>query len=75
MFQIKWRCSITDGAQNFHSMIERANKFSNQKLRDKALEILQCNSYFAHHENILLGMPSDSDEEVRSLAVNKTLKI
>ena len=74
-FQIKWRCFITDGAQNFHSMIERANKFPNQKIRDKALEILQRNSYFARHENILLEMLSDSDEEVRSWAVNKILKI
>jgi len=36
---------------------------------------LQRNSFFAHHENIPLGLLSDSDEEVRSLAVNKILKI
>jgi len=56
-------------------MIERVNKFSDQKIIDIALEILQHNSFFAHHESILLGLLSDSDEEVRSLAVNKILKI
>jgi len=31
-FKIKWGCSTADGAENFHSMIERANKFPNQKI-------------------------------------------
>ena len=70
-FQIKWKCYITVGAQNFHFVLERVNKFPNKKIRDRALATLQHNSYFAHHENVLLEMLSDSDQEVRSLAVNK----
>ena len=43
-FQIKLKSSITDGAQNFHSMIERVKIFSNKKIRNRALEILLRNS-------------------------------
>ena len=68
------KCSITDGAQNFHSMIERVKIFSNKKIRDRALEILQQNSYFAYQENVLLGMLSDPDLEIRGIAINKNLK-
>ena len=31
--------------------------------------VLQGNSFFAHHENILIGMLRDEDEEVRRQAV------
>ena len=56
-------------------MLERVHKFPNKKIRDRALATLQHYSYFAHHENVLLGMLNDFDQEVQSFAVNKILKV
>ena len=36
------------------------------------MEILQRNAYFAHPENLVLGMLCDEDESVSRIAVNKT---
>jgi len=36
---------------------------------------IQRNAFFAHPENILLGMLSDDDENVQRLAVNKILSV
>ena len=32
---------------------------------------MQCNAFFAHRENVILGMLSDNSEDIRSIAVNK----
>ena len=37
--------------------------------------VLHRNAYFAHHENLLLAMLGDDDQNVRFLAINKILSI
>ena len=56
-------------------LIQRITKFSNKKVREIALKVVQRNAFFAHPENILLGMLADENEEVRRIAVNKILVI
>ena len=50
-------------------------KFSDKNLKELAFKILQGNAYFEHHENILLGMLGDEEEDTRRFAVNKILGI
>ena len=49
--------------------------FPNKIIQDIAAAVLQRNTHFAHHENILLVMLADIDHNVRLLAVNKILSI
>lgn len=74
-FQIKSKHKVTDGAKNLFCLIQRITKFSNKKVREIALKVVQRNAFFAHPENILLGMLADENEEVRRIAVNKILVI
>ncbi|KAL7636733.1 UNVERIFIED_CONTAM: hypothetical protein RMT77_012487 [Armadillidium vulgare] len=43
--------------------------------RNICYKVIDNNSYFAHGENILIGMLADEDEEVRRKAVNKVLHL
>ena len=38
-------------------------------------DVMQQNGFFSHSENILVVMPSDDDENLRRIAVNKILKV
>ena len=74
-FEMKPRNTISDGAKHFHAILNRISKFPDRPVRDNALESLERNSFFAHPENILISMLSDTDYQVRCLAVNKILTI
>ena len=59
--EIKLRNTISDGAKHFHAILNPISKFPDRPVRDKALESLERNSFFAHPENILISMLSDTD--------------
>ena len=74
-FQIKYHHRFTDGANNYHLMIKTVSQFPHKKYRDIALSNVLRNSYWAHHENILISMLADHDPTVRNRAVNRILII
>ena len=74
-FEIKLNNKITDNSINFFNIVQNIIKFSKRKIQDVAIHILQKNAYFAHHENVLIVMLGDDDEEIFHLAVNKILAI
>jgi len=72
-FQIKFHNSISEGAKNYHAIMDRIMKFTDKTTRITALKTLERNSFYAHPENVLLSMLNDEDYEVRSMAINKIL--
>ena len=60
-----------DGAKNFFNIVNRITKLPNAQICTVALNVLQRNAYFAHPENVLLGMLGDNNENLQRLAVNK----
>ena len=70
-FNIKKENKITDGAKNFFKLIERVHQFPTDKVRDISMKVLQRNVYFAHSENVILGMLAEDDENIRQRAVDK----
>ena len=74
-FEIKTQNKITDGPINFFHIVQRVMKFSNKNVREIATMVLHRNAYFAHHENLLLAMLGDDDQNIRLLAINKILSI
>lgn len=70
-FQIKQKHRISDGSKNFYDLLRRIVQFPNDKIKKIALRVIQRNAFFAHPENILLGMLADEDESVRRVAVNR----
>ena len=70
-FEIKKQSQIVQGAKNFFNLVHRIQRFPHSKIRSIALKVVQRNAFFAHPENVLLGMLADNEEEIRRLAVNK----
>ena len=70
-FNIKKENKITDGANSFFELIERVRQFPTDKVRDISMNVLQQNAYFAHSENVILGMLAEDDENIRRRAVDK----
>ena len=56
-------------------MIKRVCEFQNCEVQEIALRVLERNAYFAHPENILLGMLADENQKICQIAVDKILKI
>ena len=52
-------------------MVHRIQQFPHSEIRSIASKVVQRNAFFAHPENVLLGLLRDHDEEIRRLAVNK----
>ena len=67
-FHIKTNPTIQDGAQNIFFMLTLSKELKPGS-RATVERVLQGNSFFAHHENILIGMLRDENEEVRRQAV------
>ena len=67
-FHIKTNPTIQDGAQNIFFMLTLSKELKPGS-RATVERVLQGNSFFAHHENIIIGMLRDEDEEVRRQAV------
>jgi len=74
-FNIKKENEITDGAKIFFKLIERVRQFPTDKVRRISMKVLQRNAYFAHSENVILGMLAEDDENIHRRAVNKILEL
>ena len=74
-FDIKINKYLTDSPKNLFNVIQRINKFPDSNVKNICYKVIDNNSYFAHGENILIGMLADKDEEVRRKAVNKVLHL
>ena len=70
-FEAKKQNQIIHGAKNFFNLVHRIHQFPHSEIRSIASKVVQRNAFFAHPENVLLGMLGDDDEEIRRLAVNK----
>ena len=66
---------ITNRAKNLLNLVRRCHKFPNKKISEISLKCLQRNAFFAHQENVILGMLADEDSDNRRIAVNKILNI
>ena len=53
------------------NLVHHIQQFPHSKIRSTVLKFVQRNAFFAHPENVLLGMLGDDDEEIGRLAVNK----
>lgn len=69
-FEIKKTTSCSEGAKLLHNMIVRTQIIKNKGEKEVVQKSISTNGYFAHHENIILSMIFDSDENVRNQAVN-----
>ncbi|KAB0805378.1 hypothetical protein PPYR_02348 [Photinus pyralis] len=72
-FIIKSKPSCLQGAFNVWKMIQ-LSRYLPKNLKDVIDPVIFRNSYFAHPENILLGMLGDTREHIRELAVRRILK-
>ena len=70
-FESKHYYKLTRGSKNFFNLSQRIVSFPNQNVVEIALKVLQNNGFFAHPENIFLGMLGDDDEDLRKMTVNK----
>lgn len=71
-FAIKARPSCTEAASHLCSMIQ-ASRYLPDSLRKVVDNVIQRNAYYAHPENILLGMVFDENEDIRQLAIKRIL--
>ncbi|VEN43556.1 unnamed protein product, partial [Callosobruchus maculatus] len=72
-FIIKAKPSCLQGAFNVWKMIS-LSRYLPERLKVVIDPVILRNSYFAHPENILLGMLGDTREHIRELAVRRILK-
>ena len=70
-FEIKSKHKLTSGPKNLFDLYKRIQNFSNLKVKNKALKVIERNAYFVHPENIVLSMLADPDESIRNAAVDK----
>ena len=56
-------------------MLRLISNFLNAVVNDVGVKVLQNNAFFAHHENILLAMLGDNDQNVRAMAVDTILQL
>ena len=60
-FDIKINKYLTDGPKNPFNVIQRINKFPDSNVKNICYQVINNNIYFAHGENILIGMLADQD--------------
>lgn len=72
-FAIKTKPLIYDGARHLWKAIKASRIFSD-KVKKVIDKVFQDNAYFAHPENILLAMLTDSRQYIRQLAVRRIMK-
>src|SRR5215469_12117780 len=72
-FWIKSHPKATDGANNFWYLMNLL-KGADKEYEVILKHVLQKNSYFAHPENILLGMITDDRKVIRELAVSRIMQ-
>ena len=67
-FTVKQHPSCTEGAKNLYRSVELLREMS-QEIQEVVRPVLQRNAYWAHPEQLLLGMVADEDAETRLKAV------
>lgn len=67
-FKIKCHPNCTDGAKHFVEQV-KLQRLLPPVSRKVTWPVIQRNSYWAHHENVLLAMLADEDTAVRRAAV------
>jgi len=50
-------------------------QFPTDKVSDISMKALQRNAYFAHSENVILGMLAEDDENIHRRTVDKSLEL
>ena len=53
------------------NLLKDVRQFPTDKVRDISMKVQQQNAYFAHSENVILGMLAEDDENIRRRAVDK----
>ena len=72
-FKVKTEKSIKDGAKHIHYFIT-VTRYLAKKYKDIIDPVIARNAYFAHPENVLLSMISDSRINVRQEAIDKIIQ-
>lgn len=72
-FHIKSHPSCKDGGRHLWQLISRS-RYLTTEFKSIIDPVIQRNSYFAHPENLLLAMLSDSEKHIRELALRRILK-
>ena len=70
-FEIKKQNQIIHGAKNFFNLVHCIQQFPHSKICSSVLKVVERNTFFAHPENVFLGMLGDNDVEITRLTVNK----
>ena len=73
-FHIKFNSSCIHGPQNILRMITFFG-YLPQHQKEVINTVIQRNDYFAHHENILLGMMADVRIQIREIAFRCILNV
>lgn len=73
-FTIKMNPSCFDGSKNLWSIIKNS-RYLPLDLRSVVDSVISRNAYFAHPENILIGMLADEREHIRALATKRIAKV
>jgi hypothetical protein len=71
-YHLKKHYRIEDGSRNFFYIISLASVLRRSE-KNIVHKTLLNNSYFAHHENVLLSMLTDDSLDIRNLAIRKIL--
>ena len=72
-FDIKIKPEVKYGPIHLYNIIIRS-RYMSPNLRNIIEKIIQVNGYFAHPENILLGMIGDDRSHIRELGLRRILK-
>lgn len=72
-FAIKNHPYCKDGARHLFKLIA-ATRYLPTELKGKIDPVIQRNSYFAHPENLLIAMLTDTEPHIRELAARRILK-
>lgn len=73
-FEIKKNHRCSDGAKNVWMTIKKS-RFLPKEVKDIVDPVIQRNAFFAHPENLLIGMLEDKNKAVRKRAVNCILSL
>ena len=72
-FEIKHKSSVSSGSQNLFNMLTRVKNFPDKKVSKIAVEVVRRNSFFAHPENVILGMLASPDSRIREKGITHIL--
>lgn len=72
-FEIKTKSKCYNGASNLYKLIS-SSRYLEPELREIVDTVIERNSYFAHPENVLIGMLNDQRLSVRKMALKRILR-